>query len=106
MTWQIDLRPMALADLNDAAAWYEEKSVGLGRELVREVSVAISSLAVSPLVPRLRHRTTGIRWIFPRRFPYRIIYRVENDRVVIFAILHAARGDQTWRMRRGDEPSL
>ena len=58
-----------------------------------EGSAAISTLHVSPLTPRLRHRTAGIRWIWSRRFPYRILYRVEAERVVVLAVLHAARSD-------------
>jgi plasmid stabilization system protein ParE len=100
MSWRVELRPEALAELDDAAAWYEEKSTGLGRDFVREISQAISTLGLSPLTPRLRHRSTGVRWIYPRRFPYRIVYRVEGQRIVIFAILHAARGDAAWRGRK------
>lgn len=99
MKWRIELRPAAIADLDDAAAWYEERSAGFGRDFVREISVAISSLALVPLVPRLRHRSAGVRWVYSRRFPYRIIYRVEAERIVIFAILHAARSDGAWRGR-------
>lgn len=99
MRWRIGLRPGAIADLDEAAIWYEEKSAELGRDFVREVSVAISSLVLGPLTLRLRHRKAGVRWVYPRRFPYRIIYRVEGDKVVIFAILHAARSDPAWRER-------
>lgn len=35
MKWRVELRPEAIADLDDAAAWYEEKSAGLGRDLVQ-----------------------------------------------------------------------
>lgn len=99
MRWRIELRPQAIADLDDAAAWYEERSAGLGRDFVREIGAAISGLALAPLTPRLRHRSAGIRWVYPKRFPYRIIYRVEAERIVVFAILHAARRDDTWRGR-------
>lgn len=100
MNWRIELRPAAIADLDDAAAWYEVKRNGLGRDFVADVIVALSSLAMSPLVPRLRHRTAGIRWIYPKRFPYRIIYRVKADGILVLAILHAARSDSVWRRRK------
>jgi plasmid stabilization system protein ParE len=99
MKWRIELRPEAIADLDAAAAWYEERSSGLGRDLVRQVAAAISTLGLAPMVPRLRHRTAGVRWIYSKRFPYRIIYRVESEKVVVFAILHAARSDFAWRER-------
>lgn len=99
MNWRVELSLEALADIDEAASWYEEKSRRLGRDFVREVSTAISSLLLGPLTPRLRHRTAGIRWAFSKRFPYRIIYRVEADRVVVFAVLHVARSDIHWRGR-------
>jgi toxin ParE1/3/4 len=100
MKWQVELRPAAIADLDDAAVWYDERSAGLGREFVREVVAAISSLQSAPQRARLRHRTAGIRWIYPRRFPYQVIYRTEGTRVVVLAILHASRSDAAWRDRR------
>jgi hypothetical protein len=57
--WRIEPRPAAIAELDDAAAWYEERSIGLGRDFVGEVSAAVSSLGLAPLTPRLRHRTAG-----------------------------------------------
>ncbi|MBX3737950.1 MAG: type II toxin-antitoxin system RelE/ParE family toxin [Candidatus Didemnitutus sp.] len=99
MSWRVELRPEALAELDEAAAWYEARSAELGRELVREVARAISTLAGAPLVPRLRHRRFGVRWIFSKRFPYRIVYRVESERVVVLAIMHAARSDAVWHGR-------
>jgi plasmid stabilization system protein ParE len=99
MNWRIELRPEALADLDEAAAWYDARSAGLGRELVLEVTRAIALLIDRPLAPRLRHRRLGVRWIFPKRFPYRIVYRVEGEQVIVFAIMHAARSDARWRGR-------
>lgn len=100
MRWQISLRPEAIADLDDAAAWYEARSAGLGRDFVQEISAAISRLTLAPLIPRLRHRSAGIRWVRSKRFPYRVIYRVEAERIVIFAIMHSARSDSAWRERK------
>ena len=43
----------------------------------------------------------NIRWRYPDRFPYRVIYEVaEFERtVVVVAVLHAARDDQHWKSR-------
>lgn len=99
MSWRIELRPLALAEIEDAAAWYESRCTGLGKRFVGEVSATIASLAETALLPRLRHKALGIRWVHPKRFPYRVIYRVEGERVVILAVLHAARRDAVWRER-------
>jgi plasmid stabilization system protein ParE len=41
----------------------------------------------------------NIRWQYPERFPYRVIYEVLEDTVVIAAVLHAARHDRHWQKR-------
>ena len=43
----------------------------------------------------------NIRWRYPKRYPYRVIYEViEAERLVIVAaVLHAARQDSIWRGR-------
>jgi toxin ParE1/3/4 len=33
----------------------------------------------------------GFRRLITRRFPYKIFYRIEGDRVIVFRILHAKR---------------
>lgn len=66
----------------------------MGREFVSAVLSAIAAVSLDPLTPRLRHRFAGIRWVYPKRFPYRIVYRVESDRIVVFGIVHAARRDR------------
>jgi toxin ParE1/3/4 len=48
-----------------------------------------------------RHPRKNIRWRYPERFPYRVIYEViEADQMVIVAaVLHAARHDRHWQQR-------
>jgi mRNA-degrading endonuclease RelE of RelBE toxin-antitoxin system len=48
-----------------------------------------------------RHPRKNIRWRYPERFPYRIIYEViEAEQVVIVAaVIHAARHDRHWQSR-------
>jgi mRNA-degrading endonuclease RelE of RelBE toxin-antitoxin system len=43
----------------------------------------------------------NIRWWYPKRFPYRVIYEVveEEKLVIIAAVIHAARYDRVWRTR-------
>ena len=71
----------------------------MGCEFVREIRTAIIRLPAYPLISCLRHRALRVRWIFPARFPYRIVYRVEDERIIVFAIIHAARADTAWKDR-------
>jgi plasmid stabilization system protein ParE len=80
-------------DVAAAATWYEDKRPGLGHEFIEEVIQVWRSLAENPLLAARRHPERNLRWRFPERFPYRIIYEVdENTRtVIVLAVLHAAR---------------
>lgn len=99
MRHRLEIRPQALTDIAEAAAWCEEHQPGLGERFTREVVASIEALLPNPLLYRLRNRRLGARWCFPRTYPYRIVYRVTEDRVTIVAVVHAARDDRRWRKR-------
>lgn len=101
MNWRVVVRPEVRTDLDEAAAWYEGRRAGLGREFVAAVAKVLPALADNPYLNSRRHRTLHIRWRYPERFPYRIIYRVDEAKqaVVIVAVLHAARHDRRWHER-------
>ena len=89
MGWQVIIRPAAEADLRDARLWYESQRLGLGDELLNEVSHAVRLLEEQP--ERRPIYYNGFRRLITRRFPYKIFYRVEDGCVIVFRILHAKR---------------
>ena len=99
MTHRLAIHPAAVADIENAGKWYEEQQPGLGTDFVRTVRLAISTLPAHPLIYALRERRRHVRWFFPPRFPYRIVYRVERDLITIVAVIHAARHGAPWRPR-------
>ena len=92
MNWQVVIRPGAEADLHDAKRWYDSRRPGLGDELLDEIGQAIGQLAENPERRPIYHN--GFRRLLTRRFPYKVFYRVENDRVIVFRILHIKRDHQ------------
>ena len=101
MKWEVVARPQAEDDVMEAARWYDAKLTGLGDEFIEEVLNVFDALEENPLLHCRRHPTKNIRWRYPKRFPYRIIYQViEEERlVVVAAVIHAARHDRVWRRR-------
>lgn len=101
MNWVVEFRPEVEQDMAEAAAWYEARQPGLGSEFVEEVIRVWHALGDNPLLNCRRHPTKNIRWRYPERFPYRIIYEVleTERRVVVAAVLHAARHDRHWQRR-------
>ena len=95
MNWRVIIRPNAEADLSEAQAWYESQRAGLGGELLDEVRRAVGLLADDPECRPFYYR--DFRRLLTRRFPYKLFYRVEGDRVIVFRILHAKRKHQ-WQL--------
>jgi plasmid stabilization system protein ParE len=97
MTLPAVLSPEAEADLDDAAAWHERQSHGLGAELVSEVRNALLRVGDQPEgYPELR---PGVRRAHVRRFSYGIFYRVRADRVEVIGIFHDRRSPRVWQRR-------
>ncbi len=96
MKWRVHIRPRAEEDLREARLWYEERREGLGDEMVAAVRRAIRSLEDEPARRPLHYRE--FRRLLIRRFPYKIFYLVERDRVVVFRVLHGKQ-DHPRRLR-------
>jgi toxin ParE1/3/4 len=99
--WRVTFRPEVEQDVAEAAAWYKERQLGLGKEFIQEIISVWNSLAENPHLQSRRHPERNIRWRYPDRFPYRIIYEVNDAErtVVVAAVLHAARDERHWRDR-------
>jgi toxin ParE1/3/4 len=101
MSWRVVIRPEVELDVAEAAGWYESRQPGLGGEFVEEVIHVWDALAENPLLNARKHPRKNIRWKYPERFPFRIIYEVDEaaQTVIIVAVLHAARHDRHWQHR-------
>jgi plasmid stabilization system protein ParE len=101
MNWRVVIRPEVEQDVAEAAIWYESRQTGLGVEFVEEIIRVWDALAENPLLNSRRHPRKNIRWRYPDRFPYRVIYEVveAEQTVIVAAVLHAARHDRYWQSR-------
>ena len=101
MTWQVVARPQSEADILEVADWYNTQRAGLGDEFIEEILTVFDALELNPLLHCRQHPTKNIRWRYPKRFPYRVIYEVieEKSLVIIAGVIHAARHDRVWQRR-------
>ena len=101
MRWRVEFARDVESDVAEAAEWYELRQAGLGARFVEEIIRVWDALADNPLLYCRRHPTKNIRWRYPDRFPYRVIYEVDEvaQTVRVAAVLHAARHDRHWKKR-------
>lgn len=103
MSWRVTIRPEVETDLAEAIAWYDAKQPGLGQRFANEVFSVWDSLELNPQLNARRHPSKDIRWQYPSRFPYRVIYEIDSsrDEVVVLGVMHAARHELAWKKRSG-----
>jgi len=97
MSLALIIRPAALAELDDAAAWYENQQTGLGQDLVAEVQRVLDTIANHP--QRYPIAAGDIREAPVSRFPYCIYYRVRPHQIAVIAVFHTSRDPSIWRKR-------
>lgn len=93
------VRPEVDGDLLQAKEWYDQQKPGLGQKFLREVLETIDRLLQNPFLYCVRHPRREVRWVYTHRFPYRIIFRVIDNTVIVYAVIHRARHDRNWKTR-------
>ena len=89
--------PEALAELQEQALYYEERSTGLGERFVAQVEAAVRLAATMlGIGSPYRYRT---RRVFPKDFPHSIIYREAGDSLIVLAVAPFRRKPAYWLQR-------
>ena len=89
MSWQVTLRPSAQQDLREARDWYDRRREGLGNEFL--LAVADTMLALEEAPERYSIYYRDFRRVLTDRFPFKILYRIESQAVIVYRVLHGAR---------------
>lgn len=95
------VRPLAQADIEAAAAWYEEQQSGLGLRFVDAVDHVLTRIRHTPL--QFPEISANVRRALLQTFPYAVYFRATEELVVIVAVLHLRRDPRKRRART--EPS-
>lgn len=89
---EIEFRPAAAKDLEEAAEWYETQQSGLGGEFLDAVRATLNAILENPKQFPMLYRDT--RRALIRRFPYGIYFRVMLNRALVVARACTAGGNQ------------
>ena len=93
------VHPEALAELNNAAAFYTERAnKELGIALISEFERALSLLSSDPALGAIWRGST--RRLPLRRFPYNLVYQIKPQEIRIIALAHQRRRSGYWTGRK------
>ena len=85
------------ADVEAAFNWYEGEEPGLGLEFLEELRAAYHRILDHPL--GYQDLRSGICRALTRRFPYAVYFSIEEEAIVIVAVLSTARDPEEWQRR-------
>lgn len=101
MTSKVFLTPEAKADVADATAWYRERSVRAAENFLLAISVALTRIEAQPTANVIVDAGTGARRALLRKYPQRVLYLIDGERLVVFAVMSHRRDIPAWRERLG-----
>ena len=89
--------PEAEIEFFDAIDYYEDCEKGLGYDFSIEVYSAIEMILNFPNAWTILE--DEIRRCLIRRFPYGLLYAIDEDRIFILAVMHLHRDPEYWKNR-------
>lgn len=92
-----EFHPLARLEFAEATEFYESRRAGLGASFSHEIIATIERIAEAP--DRWRVIIPGIRRCFAHAFPYAIIYRERDKRLLVLAVAHTSRRPGYWSER-------
>lgn len=97
MNLPVVLRDEAQAEFDEAFAYDVNQTPGLGVAFAARVQETFDRVSTNPTLHAFV--LADIRKSPVARFPYRVFYRVEADRVEILAVFHTSRDPAIWQGR-------
>lgn len=95
--YSVIVRPEAEEDLKEVFTWYEDNRIGLGYDFLLQVDAGINFLRKNPEIHPIEYK--GTRKHIVKRFPYKIIYSVEGEKIIVLAVLHGKRSTAILKKR-------
>lgn len=92
------LHPEAVSELAAEAGYYEACSPGLGERFTQEIQAAIELASVFPGVG-VAYKF-GTRRVFPKKFPFSVVYLESVEELVVLAIAPFPKKPAYWKARK------
>ena len=94
----IRVHELAKHEIDDGFHWYESQIDGLGLKFKEEVFFAIKRIQVNPVLYYALNK--NLRRCLLVKFPYKVIYSIDESEIYILAVAHQRRRPNYWTKRK------
>ncbi len=91
---KIEFLKIAQQEVEDAFNWYNYQAAGIGYEFLDELDRAVRRASSFP--KSCIEIESGLRRCLLARFPYGLIYGLDNECIIIVAVAHLHRNPRYW----------
>lgn len=98
----LDVLLSARADITDAVEWYDAIRPQLGEQFLSRLDALLSRLLEHPLSAPLYF--LEYRAVVLSNYPYRLVFRVTDDALVVVALRHTSRDPEELKSRLVERP--
>lgn len=88
---------LARAEMAEAKRYYERQQRGLGVTFQHEAAVSAKRILEQPLAWQVE--TEPVRRYLFNRFPYKMLYVIRGEHIVVLAVAHQHRHPDYWIQR-------
>lgn len=99
MDFELRIKSIAYQDIDEAVFWYEEKLPGLGKQFYLHVLSCLSKIKEQPASFSCLFKP--VRKCHVRKFPYKIVYVVEENLIFVLGVYSIRRSKSFERKRTG-----
>ena len=97
---KLRIHRLAVIEIDHEADYYESCRAGLGAELEDEIDAVLETILQFPhAAPQWKDRRDR-RVAVLDRFPFKLVYQLKADEIVILAFAHTSRRPGYWRKRQ------
>lgn len=97
MSRTLRLHPGAVVDVIDVYDHYEREKPDLGKRFLHSLEQTYRTITDHPA--QYGRYWRNWRAVLVKKFPYKVMYRIDGKFVFVVSVIHARRSDRIWKSR-------
>lgn len=98
MSYKLKIKEEAFGDLSDAYQFYEGERPGLGEDFLSVLESMFLKIQEHPHRYPAKYQDKRIAVV--RKYPFVIIYELEEEVITVYSVFHTSRNPEIWGKRK------